>query len=368
MRIGVPKEVKANELRVALTPESVATLNAHGHKLFVETGAGQAIGAPDEAYRKHGATIVADEPAVFEAAELIVKVKEPQAHERKMLSESQILFTYLHLAPDWEQTHELLESGCTAIAYETVGTNNLPLLLPMSAIAGRLAVEAGCDCLHSHSGGIGMLAGGVPGVLPANFLIIGAGTVGSNALAMAVGLGANVTIVDTNLQRLVELDEIYKNRIKTVVANPAILEQLARQAHVIIGGVLLPGARAPKLISRQLLSALQPKTVLVDVSIDQGGCFESSKPTTHDEPTYEENDIIHYCVTNMPSAAAKTASYALNNATLPFVLAIADKGWRDAVKEDKALYNGLNIHAGKITNRAVAEAHQKDYTPYQPAN
>jgi len=357
MRVGVPKEIKVQEHRVGLTPMAVREYTAHGHEVLVQSGAGLGIGADDAAYVAAGARIAATAAEVFAAAEMIVKVKEPQPVEWKMLRRGQILFTYLHLAPDPEQTQGLLESGCTAIAYETVTDERggLPLLAPMSEVAGRLAIEAAAFSLRTPAGGKGLLLGGVPGVTPARVVVIGGGVVGTHAARMAAGLGAEVTILDRSLPRLRQLDELFQGRARTRFSSVATIEEEVFAADVVIGAVLIPGASAPRVISRAMLSQMKPRSVLVDVAIDQGGCFETSHATTHDAPTYEVDNIIHYCVANMPGAVPATSSHALNHATLPFGLALAAKGER-ALIDDPHLRSGLNIHRGRITCEPVARA------------
>jgi alanine dehydrogenase len=353
MRIGVPKEIKLDEYRVGLTPASVREYRAHGHDVMVESGAAAGLGISDDDYRAVGATIANSVEEVF-AADMIVKVKEPQATEWPRLRRGQILFTYLHLAADPAQTKGLLASGCTAVAYETVtdARGGLPLLAPMSEIAGRLAIESAALALRKPSGGMGKLIGGVPGVLPAKIVVIGGGMVGTQAARMATGLGADVTVIDRSLTRLRELDDVFVGRVKTRFSTREAIEEEITRADVVIGAVLVPGAAAPKLVSRTQLARMQPLAVLVDVAIDQGGCFETSRPTTHRDPVYTVDGVIHYCVANMPGAVPLTASHALNNATLPFGLALADNGM-DAFK-DPHLRAGLNIHDGKVTHPAVA--------------
>jgi alanine dehydrogenase len=357
MRIGVPREIKADEYRVGLTPSAVRELAHHGHRVAVETGAGLGIGADDAAYRAAGAEIAADAAAVFAGADLVVKVKEPQAQERAQLRPGQILFTYLHLAPDPDQTRDLLASGCTAIAYETVTDKDggLPLLAPMSEVAGRLSIEAAAFSLRRTEGGPGLLLGGVPGVPPGRVLIIGGGVVGLNAARMAVGLGAEVVVLDRSLPRLRQLDDIFMGRVVTAFSTFDAIEHEAVQSDVVIGAVLVPGARAPKLIRKDLLPKMKPGAVLVDVAIDQGGCFETSHPTTHHDPVYVVDGVTHYCVANMPGAVPRTSSFALGAATLPFVTALADHGL-EALRRDAALRGGLNVIGGKLTNRAVGES------------
>ena len=357
MRIGVPREIKVEEYRVGLTPASVREYVAQGHDVIVEQGAGLGIGASDDIYRSAGAAIVDTAAEIFATAEMVVKVKEPQASEWRQLRENQILFTYLHLAADAAQAKGLVDSGCTAVAYETVtdATGGLPLLAPMSEVAGRLAIEAAGSALRRHAGGRGLLIGGVPGVKPARIAVIGGGVVGTHAARMAVGLGAEVVILDRSLPRLRQLDDLFAGRVRTRFSTLHAIEEEAVAADVIVGAVLVPGASAPKLVSRQLVSAMKRGTVLVDVAIDQGGCFETSHATTHADPTYEVDGVIHYCVANMPGSVPLTSSYALNNATLPFGLALADRGMA-AIEADPHLAAGLNVHRGKVTSKAVAES------------
>ncbi len=357
MLVGVPKEIKVREARVGLVPNSVAELTGRGHKVLVETNAGAGIGAGDDVYRGAGAEIALDAKSVFDEAEMIVKVKEPQPGEWAQLSADQILFTYLHLAADPAQTLGLMESGCTAIAYETITDDQggLPLLAPMSEVAGRLAVIEGAANLKANAGGRGLLISGVPGTSPADVVVVGGGVVGVNAAKMAVGLGARVTVLDRSVPRLRYLSNIFGNSITTRYSSRAILEEVCRDADMVIGAVLIPGASAPKLISRAFLSEMKPGSVLVDVAIDQGGCFETSKATTHDNPTYIVDKVLHYCVANMPGSVPLTSSEALNNATLPHVLALADKGV-SALDQDPHLMNGLNLRDGKITYQAVIDA------------
>jgi alanine dehydrogenase len=357
VRIGVPREIKTEEYRVGLTPASVREYIARGHQVIVERSAGLGINASDETYRSVGAEIADTAEAVFQAAEMIVKVKEPQAEEWRRLREGQLLFTYLHLAADPGQTRGLLASGCTAIAYETVtdAQGALPLLAPMSEVAGRLAIEAAALALRKTADGMGKLIGGVPGVPPAKLVIIGGGVVGTHAARMAVGLGGDVVILDKSLPRLRQLDELFAGHVRTRFATLEAIDEEVRDADVIVGAVLVPGASAPKLILRAHLSRLRRRAVLVDVAIDQGGCFETSRPTTHGAPTYLVDEIVHYCVANMPGAVPITSSHALNNATLPFGLALAEKGLR-ALLDDPHLRAGLNIHRGRITNPAVGES------------
>ena len=357
MRVGVPKEIKVHEYRVGLTPGTVREYVACGHSVVVETNAGAGIGATDEAYRKAGAVIADTAAEVFATADMIVKVKEPQPREWTQLREGQILFTYLHLAPDPEQAKGLMASGCTAIAYETVtdAKGGLPLLAPMSEVAGRLSIEAAGSALKRSAGGKGILLGGVPGVVPARVVVIGGGVVGTHAARMAAGLGAEVTILDRSLPRLRELDELFGGRVRTRFPTSEAIEHEVFAADVVIGAVLVPGASAPKLVTRKMLASMQQGSVLVDVAIDQGGCFETSHATTHTDPTFVVDGIIHYCVANMPGAVPVTSSHALNNATLPFGLALANHGFA-AVTQNPHLRDGLNVHRGRITNKAVAES------------
>ncbi|MEO8654693.1 MAG: alanine dehydrogenase [Ramlibacter sp.] len=358
MRIGVPKEIKNNEYRAALTPASVRELTARGHTVLVQADLGSAIGLVDEQYAAAGARVVADAAEIFGQAELLVKVKEPQPPEREMLRPGQVLFTYLHLAPDPAQTEDLVKSGAVCIAYETVTGpgGGLPLLAPMSEVAGRLAVQAGATHLELPSGGMGVLLAGVPGVPAARVVVLGAGVVGTNALQMAVGAGAGVTVIDRNLDRLRALDLIYGNRISTLYSTAHTIEAAVLRADLVIGAVLVPGAAAPKLVTRAMVSRMKRGAVIVDVAIDQGGCFETSHPTTHAEPTFVVDGVVHYCVANMPGAVARTSTFALNNATLPFVLALADKGWKRALADDVHLRHGLNVSQGAVTHQAVALA------------
>ena len=366
MLIGVTREIKNHEYRVGLTPGSVRELVQHGHTVLVESGAGRGSGMHDADYLQADADIAASATEVFKRAEMIIKVKEPQSGECGQLRPDQILFTYLHLAPDPEQTQALIDSGVTAIAYETVTDHQgaLPLLAPMSEVAGRLSIQAGAHCLEMAQGGAGVLLGGVPGVAPAKVLILGGGVVGDHAAQMAIGLGADVSIFDRSLDRLRHLSGKYAGRAKCVYSTQDRIEQWANQADLVIGAVLIPGATAPKLLTRAMLPKMKRGAVIVDVSIDQGGCFETSKPTTHQQPTYVVDDVIHYCVANMPGAVPRTSTFALNNATLPYVIALADKGLTRAVADDEGLANGLNIHRGQVTYSAVAEA--LGY-PYRPA-
>lgn len=357
MRVGCPKEIKNHEYRVGLTPGSVREYVAHGHEVLVETGAGEGVGASDEAYRAVGARIADTAAVVFEKSDMVVKVKEPQPSEWEQMRDGQILYTYLHLAPDPAQTKGLVESGVTAVAYETVTDENggLPLLAPMSEVAGRLSIQASATALQKANGGRGVLLGGVPGVAPAKIVVIGGGVVGLNAARMAVGLGAHVIILDRSLPRLRDLDMMFGGRVETRYSTVEAVEEAVFAADAVIGAVLIPGAAAPKLVTREMLGAMKPGAVLCDVAIDQGGCFETSKPTTHAEPTYEIDGIVHYCVANMPGAVPVTSAAALNNATLRQGLALADHGL-EALSADPHLRNGLNVHRGQITNKAVAEA------------
>ncbi|MET7141852.1 alanine dehydrogenase [Xanthomonas sp. PPL139] len=362
MLVGVPKEIKNHEYRIGLTPSGVRELVLHGHQVLVQRGGGQAIGLTDAEYERAGARIAEDAASVFAQAEMIVKVKEPQPEECAMLRPGQLLFTYLHLAPDPQQAAALQRSGCTAIAYETVtdGHGGLPLLAPMSEVAGRMAIQAGAHALEKAQGGSGVLLGGVPGVTPAQVLVIGGGVVGINAARMAMGLHARVTVLDRSLERLKYLDELYGQQLTTLYSTRAAIEQCLPHTDLVIGAVLIPGAAAPKLVSREQLALLRPGSVLVDVAIDQGGCFETSHPTTHQQPTYEVDGIVHYCVANMPGGVARTSTFALTNATLPFVLLLAEHGLQ-ALRDDQDLRNGLNVHAGKLTHRAVAQALGQDF-------
>jgi alanine dehydrogenase len=358
MHIGCPKEIKPQEYRVGMTPNAAQEAIAHGHSVSIETGAGTGAGFPDDAYIHAGAAIVGTAAEIFAAADMIVKVKEPQAVERKMLREGQLLFTYLHLAPDPEQTKDLLASGATCIAYETVTDANggLPLLAPMSEVAGRLAPQVGAWTLQKANGGRGVLLGGVPGVGPGRVVVIGGGVVGTHAAKIATGMGADVTVLDRSLPRLRYLDDVYGGRFKNSFASAGNIAELIREADLVVGAVLIPGAEAPKLISRAQLADMKPGAALVDVAIDQGGCFETSKATTHENPIYDVDGIMHYCVANMPGAVARTSTIALGNATMPFMLALADKGWRQACEDDPHLLNGLNVHAGALTYYAVGKA------------
>jgi alanine dehydrogenase len=370
MRIGVPKEIKNHEYRVGLVPFAVRELVHHGHAVAVETGAGSGIGIGDAEYEAAGAEVLPDAAAVFEKAEMIVKVKEPQPQECAMLREGQVLFTYLHLAPDRKQTDGLVQSGAIAIAYETVTspTGGLPLLAPMSEVAGRMAPQAGAHCLEKAQGGRGVLLGGVPGVPPGRVVVIGGGVSGTNAARIALGMGAEVTILERNLTRIAQLDDLFRGTgLKTLYSTVDAVERSVAEADLTIGAVLVPGAAAPKLITREMLRGMPDGAVVVDIAIDQGGCLETSRPTTHADPTFVEEGIVHYCVANMPGGVARTSTFALNNATLPFTVALADKGHRGALAENPHLRQGLNVMEGKITYKAVAEAHGLAYTPPEEA-
>lgn len=358
MKIGCPTEIKPQEFRVGMTPNAAQEAVAHGHEVLIQAGAGMGAGFDDATYEAAGAKIIATAEEIFATADMIVKVKEPQAVERKMLREGQLLFTYLHLAPDPEQTKDLLESGCTAIAYETVTDDRggLPLLAPMSEVAGRLAPQVGSWTLQKANGGRGVLMGGVPGVGPAKVVVIGGGVVGTHAAKIAAGMGADVTILDRSLPRLKYLDDVFGRDFKNQYSTAGATAELIKDADMVIGAVLIPGAEAPKLVSRAQLSTMKPGAVLVDVAIDQGGCFETSRATTHADPIYDVDGIMHYCVANMPGAVARTSTIALGNATMPFMLALADKGWKQACADDPHLLNGLNVHAGKLTYYAVGKA------------
>ncbi|WP_413673132.1 alanine dehydrogenase [Massilia cellulosiltytica] len=365
MLIGVPKEIKNNEFRVGLTPPSVHELVARGHRVIVQTGAGAGIGLTDEQYTAAGATLVASAQEIFAQADMVVKVKEPQPQECAMLRPGQILYTYLHLAPDPEQTAALVKSGAVCIAYETITGpgGGLPLLAPMSEVAGRMSIQAGASHLEKSKGGAGILLGGVPGVAAGHIVIIGAGVVGTNALQMAVGIGARVTVLDKNVDRLRQLDLVYGNRISTLYSNAHAIEEAVLSADLVIGGVLVPGAAAPKLVTRDMVSKMKKGAVIVDVAIDQGGCFETSHPTTHADPTFVVDGVVHYCVANMPGAVARTSTFALNNATIAHAVALANKGWRQALRDDVHLKNGLNVCEGKVTYAAVAKDLGYDYVP-----
>ncbi|GLS84656.1 alanine dehydrogenase [Paraferrimonas haliotis] len=359
MIIGVPKEIKNHEYRVGMVPASVRELTQRGHQVIVETQAGSGVGFSDDDYVAVGASILDTAKAIFDKADMIVKVKEPQAIERAMLRHDQILFTYLHLAPDLPQTQELVDSGAVCIAYETVTDNRggLPLLAPMSEVAGRMSIQAGAQALEKSRGGRGMLLGGVPGVEPAKVVIIGGGMVGRNAAQMAVGMGADVTILDRNIDVLRALNVQFNNTAKAVYSTADAIEKHVLEADLVIGGVLIPGAAAPKLITRDHIARMKPGAAIVDVAIDQGGCAETSKATTHQDPTYIVDDVVHYCVANMPGAVARTSTFALNNVTLPYILRLADLGYKQALNNDPHLLNGLNVMHGKITCEEVAEAH-----------
>jgi len=365
MLIGVPKEIKNHEYRIGLTPAGARELASHGHSVLVQRDGGKSIGLTDEMYQRAGAEIVDSAEEIFRRADMIIKVKEPQPLECAMLRPGQVLYTYLHLAPDPQQTRALVASGATCIAYETVTDRKggLPLLAPMSEVAGRMSIQAGAHALEKAQGGSGVLLGGVPGVAPAEVLVIGGGVVGINAARMAMGMNANVTILDRSLDRLKYLDEVYGNQLNTIYSTHDAIEERLPHTDLVIGAVLIPGAAAPKLVSREQLSMMRPGSVLVDVAIDQGGCFETSKATTHHEPTYEVDGIIHYCVANMPGGVARTSTFALTNATLPYAIKIANKGARQAMLDDEHLLNGLNVHEGKVTYQAVAEDLGYEYVP-----
>ncbi|MFL6816438.1 MAG: alanine dehydrogenase [Bradyrhizobium sp.] len=365
MLIGTPKEIKDNEFRVGLTPATVAELTYRGHRVIIEKSAGVGSGLTDDEYRDARAEIVETPEEVFDRAEMVVKVKEPQAAERRIMRPGQILFTYLHLAPDLVQTQELIASGSVCIAYETVTSSSggLPLLTPMSEVAGRLAPQVGAHALEKEAGGRGVLLGGVPGAPAADVLIIGGGVAGTNAAMIALGMGAQVTLLDRSLDVLRRLATQFEGRVRTIFSTRAAIADLVTKADLVIGAVLVPGASAPKLITRAMLQTMKQGSVFVDIAIDQGGCAESSRPTTHSNPTFVVDGVVHYCVANMPGAVARTSTFALNNATLPFTLHIADKGWRQAMKDDIHLRNGLNVVDGKITCKPVAEAHRLELTP-----
>ena len=363
MLVGVPKEVKNHEYRVGLIPAAVRELVHHGHEVLMETNAGAGIGYRDEDYTGAGAKIALDAKTVFDTVEMIVKVKEPQASERAMLREEQTLFTFLHLAPDLDQTKDLVASGSTCIAYETVtdAMGGLPLLAPMSEVAGRMSIQAGAMCMEKSKGGSGILLGGVPGVMQGHVVILGGGVVGQNAAQMAVGMGARVTIIDRNVDVLRKIDRQYGNRVQTLYSTHDAVFSSVMSADLVIGSVLIPGASAPKLVTADMVSKMKTGAVVVDVAIDQGGCFETSHATTHDDPTYIEDGVVHYCVANMPGAVARTSAAALNNATLPYVLELADKGIREALKSNVHLLHGLNVYGGLVTNEFVSKAHHMDY-------
>lgn len=369
MLVGIPKEIKNNEYRVGLTPTSVRELIAHGHRVVVETNAGKGISKSDDDYINAGASIVSTAKDIFDTADMIVKVKEPQAVERAMLRPNQLLFTYLHLAPDEAQTQDLLDSEAVCIAYETVTapTGGLPLLAPMSEVAGRLSIQSGAHCLEKPHGGKGLLLGGVPGVAPAKVTIIGGGVVGRHAASMALGLGADVWILDRNTDVLKSLWSQFGSSVKTVYSTQDALEQHVLSSDLVIGGVLIPGAAAPKLVTKEMIHNMSAGSVVVDVAIDQGGCFATSKATTHENPTFLIDDVVHYCVANMPGAVPQTSTYALNNATLPFVLNLADKGYQQALMDDPHLLNGLNVYKGQLTIQEVAEVQGLNFTPAQQA-
>jgi alanine dehydrogenase len=369
MLVGVPKEIKTHEYRVGLTPAAVRELVHHGHQVLVQSRAGHAIGLEDDHYRRAGAEIVTEAAELFARAEMIVKVKEPQPAEIALLREGQVLFTYLHLAPDPAQAKGLIESGCIAIAYETVTDERggLPLLAPMSEVAGRMAIQAGAHNLEIMQGGRGMLLGGVPGVPAARVVILGGGMVGTNAARMAMGLEASVVVIDKSLRRLYELDLQFGSKINTIFATVEAIEEHVLQADLVVGAVLVPGAAAPRLVTRDMVRRMKRGSVMVDVSIDQGGCFETSRPTTHAEPTFVVDEVVHYCVANMPGAVARTSTMALGNATLPFVLALADKGWRRALGDDPHLRHGLNVCRGRLTHEAVARDLKLDYVAAEKA-
>ena len=365
MLVGIPKEIKTHEYRVGLVPASVRELTHHGHKVIVQSGAGAGIGCSDEDYRAVGAETRDTAAEIFAEAEMVVKVKEPLAEEYAQLRQGQLLFTYLHLAPDEPQTRGLMESGCNAIAYETVtnARGGLPLLAPMSEVAGRMSVQVGAHCLEKEQGGSGMLLGGVPGVAAAKVVIIGGGVSGTNAARMAMGMEAHVTVIDLSLDRLYALDLQFGPMLNTIYSTVDAIERHVVGADLVIGAVLVPGAAAPKLVTGDMVKQMRPGSVFVDIAIDQGGCSETSKPTNHAEPTYKVDEVVHYCVTNMPGAVARTSTFALNNATLPFTMALANKGYRRALAEDPHLRAGLNVADGKVTCKPVAEAHGLDYHP-----
>ena len=369
MLIGVPKEIKDHEYRVGLVPSSVSELVLNGHQVIMETNAGVGIGMTDSDYEAAGASIVGTPDEIFKQADMVIKVKEPQAVERKKLRPGQILFTYLHLAPDPEQTKDLVESEAVCIAYETVTspTGGLPLLAPMSEVAGRMSIQAGASCLEKAHGGRGVLLGGVPGVPPGDVVILGGGIVGTNAAMMALGLGASVTVVDRSAEVLRRQVMQFGTDIRTMFSTRGAVETLVAGADLVIGGVLIPGAAAPKLVTAEMVASMKPGAVVVDVAIDQGGCFETSHATTHSDPTYVVDDVVHYCVANMPGAVARTSTFALNNVTLPFTLALANKGYKQALDEDPHLREGLNVYGGRVTYRPVAEALGYEYIPARKA-
>src|SRR5215470_8326101 len=365
MRVGVTKEVKSHEYRVGLVPAAIHEFWHHGHQTVVESGAGAGIGIGDDDYRSAGAEIAPDARAVFETVDLVVKVKEPQPSEIALLRPTHVLFTYLHLAADKAQAEALMASGATCIAYETVSDEQggLPLLAPMSEVAGRMSIQVGARCLEKEQGGRGVLLGGVPGVAPAKVVILGGGVSGTNAARVAMGMEASVTVIDKSLKRLKDLDMQFGSRLQTLFATIDTIQREVVAADLVIGAVLVPGAAAPKLVSREVVRRMRPGSVIVDISIDQGGCFETSRPTTHSEPTYVEEGVVHYCVTNMPGAVARSSTFALTNATLPFVIALAEKGWRRALADDPHLLHGLNVHAGKVTYAAVAQDLNLPFAP-----
>lgn len=367
MKIGCPTEIKPQEFRVGMTPNAAQEAVSHGHEVIIQAGAGIGAGFDDAAYEATGATIIDTAAEVFATADMIVKVKEPQAGERKMLREGQVLFTYLHLAPDPDQTHDLIASGATCIAYETVTDDRggLPLLAPMSEVAGKLAPQMGAWTLQKANGGRGVLMGGVPGVGPAQVVVIGGGVVGTHAARVAAGMGADVTVLDRSLNRMRYLDDVFGGTFRTRYASKANIAEMIALADMVVGAVLIPGAAAPKLVSRADLATMKPGSALVDVAIDQGGCFETSRATTHEHPIYDVDGILHYCVANMPGAVARTSTIALGNATMPYMLALADKGWKQACADDPHLLNGLNVHAGKLTYYAVGKALGIDVTAPQ---
>jgi alanine dehydrogenase len=365
MLIGVPTEIKNNEYRVGLVPSSVRELVANGHQVAVQRGAGVKIGFDDAAFEQVGAIIIDSAAEIFKMADMIIKVKEPQPEECRMLRENQVLFTYLHLAPDPEQAKQLLKSGCIAIAYETVTdkSGGLPLLAPMSEVAGRMAIQAGATSLEIRNGGSGVLLGGVPGVAPGKVVVLGGGVVGTNSVRMAMGMGAQVVVIDKSLERLYHLDLQFGSKICTIYSTTDAIEEHVLNADLVVGAVLVPGGSAPKLVTRDMLKQMRHGSVIVDVSIDQGGCFETSRPTTHQDPTYVLDGVVHYCVSNMPGGVPRTSTFALNNATLPFILALANYGYKQAMRQDPHLLNGLNVYKGRLTHKAVASALMQDYLP-----
>lgn len=367
MLIGVPKEIKNFEYRVGLIPSSVRELIGHGHQVIIQKGAGEKIGFDDASYEHVGARIVDSAEDIFQQADMIIKVKEPQPNECRMLRENQVLFTYLHLAPDPEQAKLLQDSGCIAIAYETVTNHHggLPLLAPMSEVAGRMAIQAGANSLEIKNGGRGILLGGVPGVAPAKVVVLGGGVVGTNSVRVAMGMGAHVVVIDKSLERLYHLDLQFGSKINTIFSTTDAIEEHVLTADLVVGAVLIPGASAPRLVTRSMISQMRAGSVVVDVSIDQGGSFETSKATTHQDPTYVVDGVVHYCVANMPGAVPRTSTVALNNATLPFALMLANYGYKEAMRRNHHLLNGLNVANGKVTYKAVADALQLAYTPAQ---